>query len=289
MKRHSILGQPGQCLNLVCRGVFGAAAGLTIFYAFRLLPLGDAATLQYTSPIFVVIVARIMIKEPIKLIQVLTGVMSVVGALIISKPETVFGQSHKHQWVSSTDRLVGTILGISSAISMAFATIFIRKLKNVALPVVIIWFSIIAMPMGLTVLVILKALTLPKLWPHGALILAMGGCGILGQLFLTSALRYEKAGPVSVVRTFSIFLAFVWDITIFSHALEWTSLIGALLVLTSVIILAIAKMNEENPHLFDCVKFWRSKRAEISGDISHTSTQQENSIETSATSVSNLK
>lgn len=291
-QKYSIIGKPGQRLNLVLRGVFGATSALTIFYAFRLIPLGDAATLQYTSPIFVVLVARVMIKEPIKLIQILTGVMSVAGAFIISRPEFAFGSNNSSQSVSSADRILGSALGIGSALAMAFATIFIRKLRDVAVPVVIIWFSIVSIPMGLIILVSLKALTVPKLWPHGPLILAMGACGITDQVLLTTALRFEKAGPVAVVRTLIIFLAFVWDILLFSVAIHWTSITGAFLVLSSVMVLALVKMNEENPHLFTCCKFWRNKKASLNdseiNDKSRNSMEEESGIGESYTTVSTI-
>jgi len=91
-------------------------------------------------------------------------------------------------------------------------------------------------------------------WPTGlrawALLIAIGFCGICDQYFMTLALHYESAGPVSVTRALNIVLAFVWDILIFSVSFDWTSIMGACLVTSCVVILAMFKWKEENPQLF---------------------------------------
>ncbi len=91
-------------------------------------------------------------------------------------------------------------------------------------------------------------------WPTGlrvwTLLSAIGIFSICEQYFMALALHYESAGPVSVTGTFSIVLAFLWDIFLFSQTFDWTSVVGAFLVSICIIILAIFKWKEENPELF---------------------------------------
>lgn len=81
--------------------------------------------------------------------------------------------------------------------------------------------------------------------------LVIGLCGIGDQYFLTIALKYETAGPVSVTRTFNIVLSFIWEVVLLSEAIEWTSIVGACLVSSCVIILALVKWRSECPQLFE--------------------------------------
>lgn len=91
-------------------------------------------------------------------------------------------------------------------------------------------------------------------WPTGwrvwTLLSAIGIFSICDQYFMTLALHYESAGPVSVTRTFNIVLSFLFDIFLFSQTFDWTSVVGASLVSICIIILAIFKWREQNPQLF---------------------------------------
>lgn len=73
------------------------------------------------------------------------------------------------------------------------------------------------------------------------LVLALAILSFLGQILLTLALQLEQAGPVALARSSDIFFAFIWQMIFFKEAPNRYSLIGATLVITSVVLTALRK------------------------------------------------
>jgi len=212
------------------------------------MPLADASTIHFASPVFVAIFAYFMLKEPLTLLQGITGIITLIGVVIISKPEFIFGSESEKIY---ENRLLGSILSAVGALSAAFSMICLRKLKTTPASVVVMWYSATVIVSGFVILVILDELVWPTgrwTWP---LLVAIGLCGIGDQYFLTIALQHESAGPVSVTRTFNIVLSFVWEVALLSEIIEWTSVMGACLVSSCVIVLALVKWKAESPQHFE--------------------------------------
>ena len=68
------------------RGIIGFFCNVTWFMGVTLLPLGDAASLIVTSPIMVIILAFIILREKVTYKQVLLCCLSFLGAMFITKP-----------------------------------------------------------------------------------------------------------------------------------------------------------------------------------------------------------
>lgn len=247
VNKYPLFGEPGHRIDLLLRAISGTIALSSVFMAYRLMPFSDASTIHFSSPVFVTVFAFFILKEPFTAIQVITGIMTLIGVTIISKPEFLFESEsaviHEH-------RLEGTILAVVAAISAAFAIINLRKLKTTAAAVVVFWFAFAIIIFGTTVLAILNQFVMPTgLWAY-SLLVVIGLLGIGDQYFLTIALQNESAGPVSVVRTFNIVLSFIWEAFILSEAIEWTSVLGATIISSCVVILAIVKWQSEKPEMF---------------------------------------
>lgn len=248
INKYSVFGRPGHRIDLALRAISGTIALSSVFTAYRLMPLSDASTIHFSSPVFVTVFAYFILREPFKVIQVVTGILTIIGVTIISKPEFIFGSEtevvHEH-------RLEGTILAVVAAVTAAFALISIRRLKTTPAAVVVFWFAVLLFISGSTILYIINRFV----WPTGlitwSLLVVVGLLGIGDQYFLTIALHYESAGPVSVTRTFNIVLSFLWEALILSEAIEWTSVVGAVIVSSCVLILAVDKWRTEKPELFD--------------------------------------
>lgn len=73
------------------------------------------------------------------------------------------------------------------------------------------------------------------------LVLALAVFSFLGQILLTLALQMEQAGPVALARSSDIFFAFVWQMIFFNETPTLYSLIGAALVILSVVLTALRK------------------------------------------------
>lgn len=170
------------------------------FGASILLPLPVATILGFTAPLFAVVLSALVLREKIGPWRWLAVVLGFVGVLAIARPGTMP--------VSP----LGAAAGLASGFMVAMISLQIRDLTSTEAPAAIVfWFALFGM--------LMMAPTLPFAMRHhtGAqwlLLLAMGTTGTVGQIFLTSALRFGAVASVVVM-----------DYT----ALIWTTLYGALI------------------------------------------------------------
>ncbi|XP_054166030.1 solute carrier family 35 member G1-like [Oppia nitens] len=248
IKKYPLFGVYGHRIDLVLRSLSGTVALSSIFMAYRMMPFSDASTIHFSSPVFVTVFAYFILKEKVSILQVITGVLTLIGVTIISKPQFLFGSESQ---VIHMYRLEGIGLSVLASVSAAFAIINLRKLKTTPAAVVVFWFAFSIIICGSIGLVILNQFVVPtNLWSW-TLLIAIGFLGIGDQYFLTKSLQYESAGPVSVARTFNIVLSFIWEATILAEPIEWTSVTGAVIISTCVVALAIVKWQTEKPEFFE--------------------------------------
>ncbi|CAG2103696.1 unnamed protein product [Medioppia subpectinata] len=240
-KRYPFFGPPGSRLDLFLRCVSGTASLVTLYMAFRLMPLSDAMTLYMSSPVFVTIFAYFILKERITVVHVTTGTITIIGVFIICRPEFLFGHNKHHHKHHYEHRLIGIALSIGAAITSAYSLINLRKLKSTPVPVIVMWYSIAVVVIGNCVLPFLDRWVLPRDLYTWSLLVAIGAAGVVNQMFQTMAFQYESPGPISVTRSFNIVLAFIWEVAIFVEPIAWTSLLGAALITVSIVIIAINK------------------------------------------------
>ncbi|CAG2170137.1 unnamed protein product [Oppiella nova] len=245
--RHNVFGVPGHRIDLFLRAICGTSAAIFIYQAYRLIPLGDATTIQFSSPVIVIFLAVFILKEPLTWLQGCTGIITFVGVIVIAKPEFIFGTDT----YATNDRTQGLIFSVVAALSTASVMLILRKLRTTPLPVVIIWFSGVAMAASLTTVLIVDKWVWPRGWYQYGLLVGIGILGIADQFFMTIALHYESAGPVAITRTLNIVLAFVWDVLLLDEESDWTSIVGAVLVTVCIALLGVSKWRQEKPDQFD--------------------------------------
>lgn len=116
------------------------------------------------------------------------------------------------------------------------------------------WYSFTLIVLGSTYLTIANKWTLPDTRATCLSLVVIGVCGIFDQYLITLAFQYEKAGPISVVRTFNIVLSFLWEVLLLNEQIQFTSVLGACLICSCVIVLALVKWNKESPETFDRIR-----------------------------------
>ena len=103
---------------LFMRGFFGFSAMILFFYTIATIPLGEAITLNKTSPLFVSILAFYLLKEHLSKRAILALLVGFFGIIFITKP---FGMS------ISYEHFLGILGGFFAA--AAYATI--KKIKDI--------------------------------------------------------------------------------------------------------------------------------------------------------------
>ncbi len=108
----------GKLHLLFMRGFFGFSAMILFFYTIATIPLGEAITLNKTSPLFVSILAYYLLKEHLNKHAILALLVGFFGIVLITKP---FGMS------ISYEHFLGILGGFFAA--AAYATI--KKIKDI--------------------------------------------------------------------------------------------------------------------------------------------------------------
>lgn len=225
---------------------FVGTTGLMLsFYAFRHMPLADASVIIFSTPVFVAIFARLFLREPCGCFNVITVILTLIGVVLITRPPIIFGSSIPSlvddQIIDENAGLWGPVAALSSTLFGANAYVLLRALKGLHFSVIMTNFGAFALVYTILITWVMGALC----WPHcgydRVLIIALAIFSFLGQILLTIALQMEQAGPVAIARSADIVFAFIWQVMFFKEVPNVYSLIGALLVVSSVILTGFRK------------------------------------------------
>lgn len=186
------------------RSTIGMTGMLCNFGAAVLLPLAEATTLGFTTPLFVVIMTALMLREKVGPWRWTAVVIGFAGVLVIAQPG--------HAPVSP----LGTAAGLGAGLMVAIASFQIRDLGRTEAPsAIVFYFALFGALIMLPFLPFFMTAHTPTQW---ALLVAMGTVGTAGQLLLTAALRHGAVASVIVMD----YTALIWA-TLFGW-IFWTQL-----------------------------------------------------------------
>lgn len=103
---------------LFMRGLYGFLAMILFFYTITVIPLGEAITLNKTSPLFVTILAYYLLKEHLNINTIFALLIGFLGVILITKP---FGLTITYEH----------FLGILGGFFAAAAYTTIKKIKDI--------------------------------------------------------------------------------------------------------------------------------------------------------------
>lgn len=103
---------------LVVLGLLLALGWAFLFQAMKLIPIGNAVLLNYTAPVFVALLAPIILKEKVRRVTLYALALSVAGILLISSTQDfqVYDLS-----------LLGVVSALSAGFVYALFVIFAKK------------------------------------------------------------------------------------------------------------------------------------------------------------------
>ncbi|MFM2129197.1 MAG: polymerase sigma-54 factor [Pseudomonadota bacterium] len=205
------------------RGVLSYFAMLTWFYPLQVLVLADAVALQFTLPLFTILFAIIVFKEPVGARRWTATIIGFAGALLIIRPGFAVVDA-------------AMILVLVSAALYASANMVVKKLSGIEQPgVVVFYLHVVTLPLALIG-------ALPYwVWPSGTQwfwILVLGISGSAAHYCFTRSMR---ATEVSIAMPFDYlrlpFIALVGYFAYDQTAQVWTWLGAAVICGASFYIL----------------------------------------------------
>ena len=194
---------------LIIRGIAGVIS-LTCFFE----------SLNYTSPIFAAILAFLILKEKIKLLQWVFFFLAFIGVIIIKG----FGLD-----ISS----FGLLLIFISAFFHGFVFMLIRKIGSDENPIVIInYFMIMAFLFG--GIMCFNTWKNPKL-TEWFLLLSLGFFGYIGQFYMTKAFQADETSVVAPLQYLEVFFTIIIGAFWFGEIYNGYTLLGISLIIFGLI------------------------------------------------------
>ncbi|GAB0099227.1 solute carrier family 35 member G1 [Sergentomyia squamirostris] len=245
VQRQTPIFPEGKRIILLCRCFVGTTGLMLSFYAFRHMPLADASVIIFSTPVFVAIFARLFLKEPCGVFNVITVLLTLIGVVLITRPPAVFGDTvpslSDDQMLDTTYDLWGPVAALSSTLFGANAYVLLRALKGLHFSVIMTNFGAFGLAYTTAVSWGTGTLCLPPCGMDRLLVVALALFSFLGQILLTISLQLEHCGPVAIARSADIVFAFFWQVIFFREVPNIYSLLGALLVISCVILTGMRK------------------------------------------------
>lgn len=210
------------------RSLIGSVGMFTGFTALSLLPLPDAVAISYVTPLLVVVLAALILKEKVRAYRWIAVSVGFVGVLVMLTPH----------WTAATlsaGFMTGSAFGVSvalfAALCSAAATIEIRTLTRSENTGAIVFYF-----MSWTSL--LALVTIPFGWvvpdlKDGLVLIGIGVLGGLGQILLTESYRHGDASLIAPFEYSTMLWALLLGWFVFA---EWPAaavLAGAAIVIAS--------------------------------------------------------
>ncbi|CAG4933620.1 unnamed protein product [Colias eurytheme] len=230
----------GKRILLILRSVVGTVGLMLSFYAFRNMPLADASVIVFSVPVFVALFARVFLKEPCGIWNTISIILTLLGVILITHPPFLFG-SDQVETNPNYNSLRGAVAAFVSTIFGANAYVLLRVLKGLHFSVIMTNFGAIAILQTLFYSFIFGILCMPNCGTERFLVVCLALFSYLGQILLTMSLQMEQAGPVAIARSADIVFAFFWQVMFFDEIPSKYSVCGAVLVLSSVLLVGIRK------------------------------------------------
>ena len=212
----------------ILRCLLGAAAMFTSFATLRFLPVAEATMLSYLSPVMVVALAALLLREAITARRVAGVVLGVAGVGMFTLPEFYGG--------ISPDRLTGIVLGLLTALLTAGALIQVRHLaKTESAGAIAFYFAVVCALAGLA--------TLPAGWVASspqdlALLFAAGLFGGAAHIAMTVSFRLAEASAMAPFEYLTLIWAVVAGLVVFGEIPGAAFLVATPLIVAGAVVAA---------------------------------------------------
>lgn len=164
------------------RCLIGLAAMLCGFWALVHMPLAQAVALSYTTPLFVTILAVLVLREVVRLRRWTAVAIGFVGALVIIRPGAV------EMTPAAYVALLSAALAAAAAISIKFLS------RTEPTGAIVIWMVLILTPLSLVPALFVWSWPSPTVWFW---LILTGFLGTTGHLAMTGAYKLGDASALT--------------------------------------------------------------------------------------------
>ncbi len=204
------------------RCISGLIALVAIFIALRSLPLATVVSISFAAPIFTTIFSIFFLNEKVGFYRWLAVFVGFIGILIITEPG-----------LSSLN--IYYIFPIIFCLGLSYVAITIRQLSSTE-PV---WLISLNFSIAIT---LVSFFTIPYGWvlPDFKEFLLLSLIGLFGgvaNLWLSQSYKFSEVSLVTPLKYLALVFAIFFGYIIWNEIPTWKTLIGAILVILSSVII----------------------------------------------------
>jgi drug/metabolite transporter (DMT)-like permease len=167
------------------RSIAGTISMFCNFAAYIFLPLADATAIGFAAPLFVVILAALVLAERVHVYRWSAVVLGFIGVLIIAGPEGSTSQS----------ALYGAFFALTGAALTAVAMIFLRRMSAHEHSITIAFYFMLTSA-AVALITAFFGWNIPT-WNEALVLIFTGLAGGVGQLFLSFSYRFSEASALA--------------------------------------------------------------------------------------------
>lgn len=206
---------------LLARGLLGYAALSCYFWSVQHLPLGDAVLLQYSHPVFVALIAPLVLRERTSPRQLLLVGLALAGVALIVQPTGALRPA--------------ALVGLTGSILSGFAYVTVRELSLTEHPLtILVWFPLASLLPALFLTLRAGAAAIPRDASELAGHLLVTASALIGQITLTFGLTRAGAARATAVTLAGPVFGMLFGYLMFDAVPTAASLAGTGIVLTAL-------------------------------------------------------
>lgn len=207
-----------QLPKYLVRCVIGMMSMLASFWAISQLPLAEAVSLAYSTPIFVTIAAVMLLGEVVRGRRWAAVALGFIGVLIIVRPGAETFQ-------------MGSLAAVFAAVMSAIVAIQIKQLSRTEpADAIVIYTTLLWVPMSLLPAVFVWE------WPQGITwlwVIAAGVLGTGGHMLWTRALKLGDVSALTPISFAQLPVVVLAGWILFGETLDRWTFVGAAIILGS--------------------------------------------------------
>ena len=187
------------------------------FYAITVIPLAQVFALEFTAPLWVLILSPLVLGERLTGTRALAAVIGFAGILIVARP-------------SPETLNMGTIAAAAAAIGFAGSILMTKRLtRTETLTCILFWMTLLQIGLGLACAGYDGDIALPSLTSAPWLVL-IGCAGLLAHFCLTTALSLAPATLVTPVDFLRLPVIAIIGILVYAEPVDAFVIVGAIVI-----------------------------------------------------------
>ncbi|WP_297775762.1 DMT family transporter [uncultured Roseovarius sp.] len=187
------------------------------FYAITVIPLAQVFALEFTAPLWVLVLSPLILGERLTRTRALAAVIGFIGILIVARP-------------SPETFSLGTLAAAAAAIGFAGSILMTKRLtRTESLTCILFWMTLVQIILGVLCAGVDGNIALPSLASAPWLIL-IGCAGLLAHFCLTTALSLAPATLITPVDFLRLPVIAIIGLVVYAEPVDAFVILGAMVI-----------------------------------------------------------